>query len=185
MYAQFFGAEGVHVKESWKVRSVEKYKSSSQHNLPYLKYSTVQALRNRKQSLTFDCFSSTLPYTHTYCPQSNDLGPYMSPPSRQLVRRLPTRSAIRLTSTIVDILLRLVRSDLFDPSKLVLDLALLNAFELSEKLDDSGPGLVASTLVLEGVVFGLHGDALDGHECCCCACCGDFGEGSDFFVFDL
>lgn len=109
----------------------------------------------------------------------------MSLLSRQLIRRLPTRSAIRLTSTIVDILLRLVRSDLFDPSKLVLDLALLNAFELSEKLDDSGPGLVASTLVLEGVVFGLHGDALDGDECCCCACCGDFGEGSDFFVFDL
>lgn len=158
------------------------------HSTIYLtlgKY-TVQALRNRNQSLTFDCFSSTLPYTHTYLfPQSNDLAPYMSLLSRQLVRRLLTRSAIRLTSAIVDILLRLVRSDLFDPSKLVLDLALLNAFELSEKLDDSGPGLVASTLVLEGVVFGLHGDALDGDECCCCACCGDFGEGSDFFVFDL
>lgn len=66
MYAQFFRVEGVHVKESWKVRSVEKYKSSSQYNLPYLKYSTVQALRNRNQSLTFYCFSSTLPYTHTY-----------------------------------------------------------------------------------------------------------------------
>lgn len=37
MYAQFFRVEGVHVKESWKVRSVEKYKSSSQHNLPYLR----------------------------------------------------------------------------------------------------------------------------------------------------
>lgn len=29
MYAQFFRVEVVHVKESWKVRSVEKYKSSS------------------------------------------------------------------------------------------------------------------------------------------------------------
>lgn len=37
MYAQFFGVEGMHVKESWKVRSVEKYKSSSQYNLPYLR----------------------------------------------------------------------------------------------------------------------------------------------------
>jgi hypothetical protein len=101
----------------------------------------------------------------------------------QLTWRLAV--SIRLSGVAGRVLARLILPHCLDPSKAVLDLALLNTLQLTQELNDRRTGLITATLVLELVVLRAHGDALDGHQCCGGAGCGDLCECGKLLIFDL
>lgn len=124
----------------------------------------------------------TFPLPKAFLPfQSNPQPSHL----RQLTQNLlPSPIPIR-RHTISLILLRLKLPHQLHPSEFILDLALLNSLQLTQKLDNRGAGLVSSAIVFESVIFGAHGDAFDRHQSCGGAGGGDFGEGGEFVVFDL